>query len=181
MNYIFLADGYETVEALAVVDMMKRAKLPLIMVSMNPTTAVRTSQDIRMEADITFKDFDPSDADMLILPGGMPGTINLEENAKLCELLKKHCSEGKNIAAICAAPRILGGLGLLKGRRACCYPGVEERLTGARCTTDPVTVDGNIITSRGMGTAVLFGAAIIEKLSGKELADGILSQIVYPG
>ena len=179
MNYIFLADGYETVEALAVVDMMKRAALPLTMVSMNDSLTVTTSHRVEMKADRLFKDCDLSDAEMLILPGGMPGTVNLEANEKLMALVKSHGEAGKAVAAICAAPRILGKLGLLKGKKATCYPGNERYLEGAEYTGEKVESDGNCITSRGMGTAVLFGAAIIEKLLGKEDADEILAQIQY--
>lgn len=181
MNYIFLADGYETIEALAVVDMMKRAALPIQMVSMNETKSVNTAHGIEMKADVIFAETDFSDADMLILPGGMPGTPNLESSDALMALVKEHAAAGKNVAAICAAPRILGGLGILKGKRACCYPGFEDRLEGAEVSMRPVETDGNCITSRGMGTAILFAAAIIEKLADSELAEKILQQIQYKG
>ncbi len=179
MNYIFLADGYETVEALAVVDMMKRAKLPLTMVSMNDSLTVTTSHQVEMKADRLFSECDLTDADMLILPGGMPGTVNLEENEELMKKVKAHGEAGKNVAAICAAPRILGKLGLLSGKKATCYPGNEGDLKGADYTGGKVESDGNCITSRGMGTAVLFGAAIIEKLSDSKKAEEILGQIQY--
>ena len=181
MNYIFLADGYETVEALTVVDMMRRASLPVTRISMNPSLTVTTSHRISMQADALFSETDFSDAEMLILPGGMPGTTHLAESSALCTLVTDHCKAGGNIAAICAAPTVFGQLGLLEGRRACCYPGLEERILGAQTTTDPVTVDGNIITSRGMGTAIAFAAAIIEKLAGSEKATAILNSIVYGG
>lgn len=179
MNYIFLADGFETVEALAVVDMLKRANLPISTVSMNSTNEVTTAHKITLKCDEIFNCTDFSNADMLILPGGMPGTPNLEANPQLMGLVKEHANAGKNIAAICAAPRILGKLGLLKGKRACCYPGFEEELIEAKVSKRAVETDGNCITSRGMGTVIPFSAAIIEKLSSKELADKILNQIQW--
>ncbi|MBR6328750.1 MAG: DJ-1/PfpI family protein [Lachnospiraceae bacterium] len=181
MNYIFLADGYETVEALAVVDMMRRAALPLTLVSMNETEFVTTSHQVVTKADTTFDKADLSDARMLILPGGMPGTANLEENEALCDALKKHAKAGGDLAAICAAPRVLGRLGLLEGKRATCFPGNEELLKGAKVSTAGVESDGNVITGKGMGAAVLFGAAIVERLKDKETADRILAQIQYQG
>lgn len=181
MNYIFLADGFETVEALAVVDMLRRAKLPISTVSVNTTNSdtVTTAHNIEMKCDEIFNCTDFSDADMLILPGGMPGTPNLEANPQLMGLIKDHADAGKNVAAICAAPRILGKLGILEGKRACCYPGFENELKGAKVSKKAVEMDGNCITSRGMGTALLFGAAIVEKLSDKQTADTILNQIQW--
>lgn len=179
MNYIFLADGFETVEALAVVDMMFRAGIELTKVSMSDSVAVTTSHKVEIKADKIFDECDFSDADMLILPGGMPGTVNLENDDRLISLIKKHAAEGKKLSAICAAPRVLGRIGLLEGKKACCYPGNEELLKGAEVVYEPVACDGNFITSRGMGTVTQFGAAIIESLCGREKAEEILSQIQW--
>ncbi len=179
MNYIFLANGYETVEALAVVDMMRRAKLPLTMVSMNDDCLVTTAHNIPMMADMPFAACDFSDAEMLILPGGQPGTTNLQNDERLAQLLKAHNEKGGLLAAICAAPQVLGGLGILSGKQACCYPGCEGGMGDAEMTMKAVTVSGNCITSRGMGTAILFGAAIIEALIDKATADLILNQIQW--
>ena len=179
MNYLFLADGFETVEALTTVDMMRRAALPLTTVSIGAGAGVISSHRVKVEADTTFDKVDFSDAEMLILPGGMPGSNNLRADERLCALLKDHASKGGDVAAICAAPFILGELGILEGKKATCYPGFEERLAGATVTEDPVACDGNCITSRGMGTAIEFGAAIVEKLADKATADHIKKSIIY--
>lgn len=179
MNYILLANGYETIEALAVVDMLKRAGIPITMVSMNDTLSVITAHDIEMKADVLFTDVNISSDDMIILPGGMPGTVNLENNNELCSILREHNAKGGKLAAICAAPRILGKLGILEGKRACCYPGNEDQLSNAIVSMKAVESDRNCITSRGMGTALQFGAAIIEMLSDKATADSVLEKIQY--
>ncbi|MBQ3786554.1 MAG: DJ-1/PfpI family protein [Lachnospiraceae bacterium] len=179
MNYLFLADGFETVEALTPVDMMRRAAIPVTTVSISSATSVVSSHRVKVEADITFDKADFSDAKMLILPGGMPGSNNLRAHDGLCELLKDHAAKGGDVAAICAAPFILGELGILEGKKATCYPGFEERLIGAQTSEAPVVCDGNCITSRGMGTAIEFGGAIVEKLSDKETADRIKKSIIY--
>lgn len=183
MNYIFFANGFETVEGLAVVDMLRRVGIPITTVSMNEDAKVTTSHKIDIMCDMLFLNngsvADFSDADFLIIPGGLPGTDNLEANGELCKLLKSHAMSGKNVAAICAAPRILGGLGLLEGKRACCYPGYEDRLLGAKVSTNEVEADGNVITSRGMGTVIEFSKAIISSISGADKAKEIADKIIY--
>lgn len=177
MNYIFLASGFEIVEALAVVDMLRRANLPITTVSMNGIWDVESSHRITVKADALFEELSYSDAEFLILPGGMPGTKNLRNHDELCNLLKEHAAAGKNLAAICAAPSVLGELGLLEGYDACCYPGFEDKLSGANVKQDSVVVSKNIITARGMGCAVDFGAAIVAEHLGTAMAQNILDQI----
>lgn len=176
---IFLADGFETVEALAVVDMLRRAGEEIIMVSVTGERKVTSSHKVAVEADAVFEEVDYGTVDVLVLPGGMPGTLNLASCEKLISLVKKHNDQGKTIAAICAAPSILGEIGLLEGKRACCFPGYEEKLSGAEVSYHETETDGNIITSRGMGTAVAFAAAILTKAAGEDTAKEILNKIIY--
>jgi len=177
--YIFLADGFEEIEGLTVVDLLRRAHIEINMVSITGRLQVTGSHKISVMADMLFEDARFDDADMLVLPGGMPGTINLMEHKGLDKLLRKFNSENKNIAAICAAPSILGSKGFLEGKYATCYPGFEDKLTGSNVRKQDVVVDGNIITSRGMGTAIDFALAIIRKLTDENTAKDIADKIVY--
>ncbi len=177
--YIFLADGFEEIEALTVVDVLRRANIDIVTISMTGNMLVTGSHRITTVAEALFDNMDYSDADMLVLPGGMPGTKNLGEHPGLDALLKDFAAKKKKIAAICAAPRVLGTKGLLEGKKATCYPGHEEALHGAKHMREDVVVDGNIITSRGMGTAIDFSLAIIRKLKGAEEAKRISDQIQY--
>lgn len=177
--YIFLADGFEEIEGLTVVDMMRRAGLDIFMVSLNDSLKVTGSHNISIETDVALKDICPEDADMFVLPGGLPGTTHLCENETLGNILKGAAADGKYIAAICAAPSVLGGLGLLNGKKATCYPGFEEKLTGALHQTQNVVVDGNIITSRGMGTAIEFSAQLVGILKDEETALRLKKSIMF--
>ena len=176
---IFLADGFEEIEALTVVDLLRRAGIEITTVSIAEDKQVRGSHDIRVEADALMKDIDFESLDMIILPGGMPGTNNLDSCEPLKAQIQKFADAGKKLAAICAAPRIYGKMGILKGKKASCYPGNEEHLLGADPQTLEVTKDGNFITSRGMGTAIPFGLAIIEEFQGKDAADDMAAKIIY--
>ena len=176
---IFFADGLEEIEGLTVVDLFRRANISIVIVSINGTYKIEGSHHISIKADQLFESLDFENTKMFILPGGMPGTTNLSRFQPLCRLLTKSASQGKYVAAICAAPSVLGGLGLLKGKAATCYPGFEDKLIGACCQKDNVVTDGNVITSRGMGTAIEFGGKLIEILRDKETADKILSSIMY--
>ena len=168
--YIFFADGLEEIEGLTVVDMMRRAGIDISIVSINGTFTVTGSHKITIGADVLLEDIDADTADMFVLPGGLPGTTHLAENLLLSDILKKTYSNGKYVAAICAAPSVLGGLGILHGKNATCYPGFEDKLTGAVCKTDNVVTDGKVITSRGMGTAIEFAAQLVSLLKGEEKA-----------
>ncbi|MGI6094536.1 MAG: DJ-1 family glyoxalase III [Lachnospiraceae bacterium] len=176
---VFLADGFEEIEGLTVVDLMRRAGIDVEMVSILDGLMVVGSHEIHVKADCTLKDFREEEAQMLILPGGGVGTKNLTECTELHACLKRAQEQGKYLGAICAAPSILGKLGLLKGKKAVCYPGFEDCLEGAEVLQDPVMIDGKVITSRGMGTAILFGLALIEVLQGKEAADHIKDSIIF--
>lgn len=176
---IFLANGFEEIEALTVVDILRRAQIGITTVSITGSKSVEGSHGIKVEADETFDNYDFGNTDMIILPGGMPGTKNLDACAPLKAKIEEFNNSGKMLAAICAAPTVYGKMGLLNGKRACCYPGCEGDLLGASVSTDPVTKDGNIITSRGMGTAIPFALAILEHFKGKEAADQMAKGIVF--
>jgi len=177
--YTFLATGFEEIEALTAVDLLRRAGVEICMVSIMDQLAVTGAQGITVQAEKLYKDVDPCDADLLLLPGGQPGTTNLGDYEPLTELLKAWNKEGKKLAAICAAPTVFGGLGLLEGKRATCYPGCEPQLTGAQAVTDRVVTDGNITTSRGIGTAISFSLELIKILVSPEKAEEIRVAIVY--
>lgn len=177
--YIFLADGFEDIEGLTVVDLMRRAGITISTVSIKETREVVTSHGITLYTDELFKNIDFSDGDMLVLPGGMPGTLNLGKYEPLTTLLKDFYEKGKKVAAICAAPSIFAGLGFLKGRRATSYPSFLDERSGAAITEDPVVVDGNVTTSRGMGTAIDFALSLITQLLGEKEAEEIADSILY--
>lgn len=174
---LFLADGCEEIEALTVVDLLRRAGIKIDIISITDSNKVEGAHNIIIESDRLFKDTEFEAYDMLVLPGGMPGTLNLGKHKGVLESVMKFHKAEKWIVAICAAPSILGDLGILEGKRAICYPGYEDRLKGADICLEPVVIDQNIITSRGMGTAIQFGLSIIENLSDKETADKIKKSI----
>lgn len=176
---VFLADGFEEIEGLTVVDLLRRAGVDVDTVSVSGSLNIHGAHGIDVLADRLFEDMDFSDTDMLVLPGGMPGTIHLQEHSGLEKLLKEYHEKQLYIAAICAAPSILGALGFLKGRTACSYPSKEDALTGAVVVRDPVALDGHIITSRGMGTAIPFALTLIAVLCGQEKAEEVSESIVY--
>lgn len=176
---IFLADGFEEIEGLTVADILRRAGVQVYTVSMTGEKTIHGSHQIDVQADCLFEEMDFSQTEMLVLPGGMPGTRNLMNHKGLQELLRAYHENGRYIAAICAAPSIFGRLGFLKGRKACCYPTFEEKLEGAEVVQDPVSVDGHIITSRGMGTAIPFALKLTALLCGEEKADEISRAIIF--
>ena len=177
--YIFLADGFEDIEGLTVVDLMRRAGIDITTVSIKNTKQIVTSHKITMLTDTTFGETDFTDADMLVLPGGMPGTLHLEACDGLMEQLDRFYSAGKWVAAICAAPQIFGHRGYLKGRKATSFPSMEKELDGAFVTHGAAEVDGNVITGRGMGCAIDFALKIIGCLISEEEAAAQAERIVY--
>ena len=180
---VFLADGMEEIEALTVVDLLFRAGIPCETVSISNTNVVASSHEVSIVCDREIDDtsFHFDDYDMLVLPGGMPGTTNLGECDTLTDQVCQFVADGKQVAAICAAPTILAKLGLLDGRRATCFPDLQNVLAenGAQVLQDQVVVDGNIITSKGMGTAIPFGLAIVAHYLGQDVADELAAKIVY--
>ena len=177
--YAFLADGLEEVECLAVVDVLRRSGVEVTLVSVTGDRKVTDSHGIELGTDALFEDVDPDVADVLFLPGGMPGTNNLKAHMGLRAAVECANKQGRRIAAICAAPSILGSMGLLKGRTATCYPGFEDQLTGVSYTSQGVVTDGNITTGRGLGFALDMGLELIRLLQGPQQAQKIAAAIQY--
>ena len=170
--YVFLADGFEEIEALAPVDVMRRAGLSVTMVSVTDNRVVNGAHGILVVADAAFGELDYADAALLFLPGGLPGATNLEAHEGLSVLLQaKAQEEDVVLSAICAAPLVLGGLGLLQGKQATCYPGFEDTMKGASYTAAQVTIDGNIFTACGPGAAWELGFTFVEHFCGTAKAD----------
>ena len=175
-TYIFLADGFEEVEALGTLDVLRRGGVDVMTVSLNAEHEVTGSHGVTVKADSRIADIDAFDeVDFLVLPGGMPGASNLAACEKLSGMLKSQYAAGRGVAAICASPAlVLSPLGILDGRRATCYPGMEpiER-TAVRMTGEPVVVDGNVITGKGPACTFAFGLAILTALKGAEAAGAV--------
>ena len=189
---ILFAEGYETVEALLVVDLLRRGGVEVTMASITEDEFVRSSHgvnvemdavlgEVEVEADITAEEAErlALSPEMIILPGGMPGTINLGESDAVRKAILAMNDAGKIVAAVCAAPGVLGKYGLLEGKTACSFPQHEKNLIGATVVREPVVVDGNIVTSRGLGTTMDFGLKLLELLEGKEKSDEIAHKTVY--
>ncbi len=177
---IFFGTGYEEIEALTVVDILRRAKEDIVMVSITGERQVTGSHGISVQMDQLLTEANFEEIDGIVLPGGMPGTKNLEACGALMEQVDAFVKEGKLVAAICAAPSILGHRGHLQGKKACIFPGMEEHLSGAQVVTDrPAVTDGNVITGRGMGAAIPFGLHILEKLQGRDEAQEMAERIVF--
>ena len=177
--YLFLADGFETVEALAPVDVMRRAGIEVVTVSIMGRREVVSAQNVTVLADTLFEDVCYNDADALVLPGGGVGTDNLSAHMPLRAELADAYAKGTLVAAICAAPMVFGRMGILEGKKATCYPGCESDLFGATYTAAAVEQDGNIITACGPGVSFDFGFAIAERLCGSEVVATLRSQMQF--
>lgn len=173
--FVFLANGFEEIEAISIIDVLRRGELDVTTVSIMGNTKVIGAHNIPVLADKLFEETDFNNGGMLVLPGGMPGASNLNAHEGLKSLIAKYNDEGKEIAAICAAPIVFGGLGLLKGKKATAYPGFETQLTGAEFIKSGVVEDGNITTGRGPGFAVDFALTLVAKLQGEEKAEEVAS------
>lgn len=176
---VFFATGHEEIEALTVVDLLRRAGIETNMISITSELQVNGAHNIMTKMDKLFEEEDFGTYDIVVLPGGMPGTTNLEAYEPLMKLLKERVEQNRMMAAICAAPTVFGHAGFLKGKRACCFPGKEDGLIGAEVSYNEVEVDGNIITSRGLGTAIPFALKLIELLQDEERATALGKKIVY--
>lgn len=174
---VYLADGFEEVEGLTVVDLLRRAGIETDMVSIMGRKEITGARKIPVLADKLFEEQD--DPDVIVLPGGMPGTLHLKAHEGLADLIRKADKEGKLLAAICAAPTIYGEMGLLEGKNATCYPGMEDKLLGANWQEQPVVADGNFVTSRGVGTAIAFALTLVTILKDEETAKSLANSIVY--
>ena len=177
MIYMFLAEGFEEVEALAPLDLIRRAGLEIKTVGVGSKTVVG-SHGIPVVADMTADELSDDAPDMVILPGGMPGTKNLDASETVHKAIADAVRNDAYVCAICAAPMILGKLGLVRGRAAVCYPGFEKYLDGATVSDKKVVRDGKIITAKGMGAAVEFGLAIVEALRDAKTADDLATATI---
>lgn len=176
---IFLANGCEEIEALTVVDVVRRAGMEITMISISDSKEITSSHQVTFMADELASDTNYEELDGIVLPGGMPGTLNLGADKKVNEIIRKFASEGKLVAAICAAPSVLGEAHLLEGKKATCHPGFEEKLLGAVTSEEEVVVDKTIITSRGMGTAIPFSLEIVRYFKDDETVEQIKKGLVY--
>ncbi len=179
MIYVFLATGFEDIEALAPIDIMRRAGLGVETVSITGEKIVVSAHGVGVVADTLIENVDFGQADMIVLPGGMPGAANLDACEPLRQGIKTLYAEGKPLAAICAAPMVLGHLGILSGRRATCYPGFESHLSGAEYTAALVEQDGQFTTGRGPAAAMAFGYALAERFAGKGTVQALRDGMIY--
>jgi 4-methyl-5(b-hydroxyethyl)-thiazole monophosphate biosynthesis len=173
-----LAEGFEEIEAISIIDVLRRANIEVITTSISDNIEVNGAHNIKVIADQVFTNVDFSEIDMIVLPGGIPGAINLKEHKGLQKQILDFHNNGKPLGAICAAPLVFGNLGILKNKTATCYPGFEDQLKGAKTTGKAVEVDGNIITGKGAGVAIEFAIKIVEFWKGKELADELAKKMI---
>ena len=172
MVYIFLAEGFEEIEALAPLDLLRRAGVEVKTVGVGSKTVIG-SHSIHVVADMLDSELCDNSPEMVILPGGMPGTLNLNASEVVHSAIRSATESGAYVCAICAAPLILGRLGLLSGKEAICYPGFEDELVGATISENTVAIDGKIITAKGMGAAIDFGLTLVSILKGNEVAENL--------
>lgn len=177
--YIFLAEGFEEIEAITPIDIFRRAGLKVTSVSTTNEIYVTGAHGISIKADNLFSEIDFMQDSLLFLPGGMPGTTNLENHEGLKQLLKLHHSNNKPLAAICAAPSVLGGLDILKGEEAICYPGFESKLSGAKLSEKAVVKSSNIFTGKGPGKSAEHALLIVSEFVGPETAENIRKAMFY--
>ena len=179
MVYVFFAHGFEEIEGLTVVDLLRRADIQVKSVSIMEEKLVYGAHGIGIETDILLKEADFKSCAMLVFPGGMPGTTNLCNHKELIEEVKQFYADGKPLAAICAAPMVLATAGLFDGHEATIYPGMEEHLVGAVPAAGNVVKSGQLITSKGPGTAMEFALELIAELKGTEVATEIREELIY--
>ena len=173
-----LADGFEEIEAVSIIDVLRRAGISTITVSITGRYEVDGAHGIKIKADKLFDEVNFDLTDMIVLPGGMPGAKNLNNHAGIRDQILKFYNSEKRLAAICAAPLIFGGLGILKNKTATCFPGFEGQLTGANVTGAEVEVSGNVITGKGPGVAIKFALEIVKTLKGESLAAQLAEDLI---
>ena len=179
MVYVHLATGFEEVEALTVIDLLRRAGVEVKSVSITGEKRVMGTHNIPVEADITFEEANYGECEMIVLPGGLPGADYLGEHKGLTAQIRDFAANDKYLAAICAAPQVFGAQGILEGKKATIYPSMEGCLIGAEPQDEIVVVDGKIITSMGPATAMPFALKLIEVLKGKEASDAVASGLLW--
>lgn len=175
---VHLAEGFEEIEAISIIDVLRRAGLDVVTISVTGKLEVNGAHQIKVLADELFENVDYNDIHMIVLPGGMPGASNLNAHEGLKAQIVKFNDANKPLAAICAAPLVYGNLGILHGKQAVCYPGFEKYLKGAEVLSLPVVESGNIITGRGPGAAIQFALKLVEKLVSAEKAELLASQML---
>lgn len=175
---VFLTNGFEEMEALGTVDILRRGGIEVTTVSITANPVVTGAHNVPVTADTTLEKVNLTDADALVLPGGMPGASNLNDSEAVKEALLQQYRDNKIVAAICAAPMVLGGLGLLKGRNATCYPGFEPKLIGANVTGEAVEVSDNIITGKGPGLVINFGLALVATIKNEAVAEEVAAGLL---
>lgn len=178
MVYVFLADGFEEIEALTPIDVLRRADIDVQSIGITGKK-VCGAHNICVDADANIEDFNENEVEAIILPGGLKGTQNLDSSDFVKTSVNKAFNDGKIVCAICAAPMILGKMGVLKNKKATCYPGFEEHFDNAEYIKEAVVKDGNVITSNGMGSAFKFAFEIVASIKGRETADKIKKEIQY--
>lgn len=178
MIYVHFAEGTEEIEFVTITDLLRRSSTDAVSVSITGNKKVKGAHGIVIETDMTFEEADYDSCDMIILPGGMPGTLHMAEHRGLTDMIKSFDASGRRIAAICAAPMVLAGCGILSGKKAVIYPGMEEYLGDAEVTSARVQTDGNIITSQGPGTAMEFALEIVRTAKGDKAADELKKELL---
>ncbi len=176
---VFFAEGFEECEGLLVVDILRRGGVEVTTVSISDSLQVVSSHGIAIQADILASDFQPDEFDGLFLPGGLPGTLNLDKSDFVHSTVSRFYQEGKWVCAICAAPSILGGMGLLKGRQATSFPAFQEKLEGATVLQSEFVQDGTILTGKGLGAAIPFALQLLALLEGEAVSQKIRTAICY--
>lgn len=175
---VFLATGFEEIEAIGVIDVLRRGGMETKVISVSGNEVVQGAHDIGVKSDATFFEVDYNSYDLLVLPGGMPGTENLANHDDLCDLIEDFHKKGKWLAAICAAPSVFGYLGILEGETATCYPGFEKYLKGTRTVDQDVVVSNHFITGKGAGVVFEFGFTILEQFISKEAVLDLRSRMI---
>ena len=178
-TYVLLAPGFEIAEATLPIDIMRRARIEVVTVSISSESIVSASNGVKVVADQLMAETDFQDGDMLFLPGGMPGSNNLRDSSAVASVIRQYAEAGKFLAAVCAAPMVYGLMGLLDGHRATCYPGFEKDLLGATHVKQTAVRDGQFITGCGAGAGFALGREMVAVLVGEETADAVLRQMMF--
>jgi len=173
-----LADGFEDIEAISIIDILRRGELDVVTVSLVGDSAV-SAHGVEIKADKRLDDIDPDQFDAVVLPGGDGGMKNLRASQKILEIIRDFSTSGKWTAAVCASPSVLGTAGILRGKKATCYPGYEENLTDAELSEEAVVVDGKVVTSRGPATAPEFALKLVALLQNPETAEKLKKGMLY--